>query len=142
MLVFAGPIVTQEDEVRAELLLHRQRAGRGFTIVEVLVAMTVTGVGLLAVFTALRMAHSTAGLISDEQQAQQLAQRHMTSLLVEPIQRMGVQTGQTGRFSWQHAIRRTKDPDLAEVVVSVRWAHQGQQRKFQLVSLRPLATNP
>jgi len=130
--------VAQEDGVCAELPVSRRRAVRGFTIVEVLVAMTVTSVGMLAVFTALRMAHSTAGLISEQQQAQQLAQRHMTSLLVEPIERMGAQTGQTGRFSWQHAIRRTKDPDLAEIVVSVRWAHQSQRREFQLVSLRSL----
>ncbi len=51
---------------------------RGFTLVEVLVAMTVASVGLLAIFAALRLAGSTADMVRNQQQAQLLAEVHMT----------------------------------------------------------------
>lgn len=112
-----------------------------FTLVEVLVALTVASVGLLAVFTALRMAGATASLVHNQEQAQRLAERHMTSLLVERIEHMGSQKGQEGIFAWEDVTRATKDPDLAEVAVTVQWPHQGRTMRFQLVSLRPVATS-
>jgi Tfp pilus assembly protein PilV len=106
--------------------------------VEVLVALTVTSVGLLAVFGALRMAGATANLVHNQDQAQRLAERHMTSLLVERVESMGSRKGQEGIFSWEDVIRTTKDPDLAEVVAVVQWLHQGRMMRFELVSLRPV----
>jgi prepilin-type N-terminal cleavage/methylation domain-containing protein len=116
---------------------HHTRSS--FTLVEVLVALTVASVGLLAVFTALRMAGATASLVHNQEQAQRLAERHMTDLLAAPIKQMGNQKGQEGIFAWEAVTRAAKDADLAEVVVTVRWLHQGRTMRFQLVSLRPVA---
>jgi Tfp pilus assembly protein PilV len=109
--------------------------------VEVLVALTVASVSLLAVFTALRMAGATSSLVHNQEQAQRLAERHMTSLLVEPIKEMGSRKGQEGIFAWEDVIRTSRDPDLAELVVTVQWLHQGRTMRFQLASLRPVATS-
>ena len=137
-----GDLGTQTDGVQVRLNIHPPRHPRlGFTLVEVLVAMTVTSVGLLGVFGALRMAAATANLVRLQEQAQRIAERRMTGLLVEPIEQMGSRKGQEGAFAWEDAIRTTKDPDLAEVVVTVQWLHQGRQMRFQLVSLRPVATS-
>jgi Tfp pilus assembly protein PilV len=137
----AGEIGTQVDGVQAKLAgpLHHTRSS--FTLVEVLVALTVASVSLLAVFTALRMAGATASLVHNQEQAQRLVERHMTSLLVEPVKQMGSQKGQEGMFAWEDVLRASSDPDLAEVVVTVQWLHQGRTMRFQLVSLRPVAAS-
>jgi hypothetical protein len=101
--------------------------------------MTVAAVGLVAVFSALRMASTTADLVRNQDQAQRLAEGYMTALLVEPIRQMGTRKGQDGRFSWEQAIRSAKDPDLAELVVTVQWVQQGRSMSFRLLSLRPVA---
>lgn len=114
----------------------RTGTGRGFTVVETMAAMTVLGIGLVGVFGSLRVASSLAGQIREQETAQLLVERRMTSLLAVPIKQLGTETGQEGMFTWTQEIRPSKDPDVAEIVVMASWAHQGRQLRFQLVSLK------
>lgn len=111
---------------------------RGFTVVEVLVAMTVTGIGLLAVFEALRMANDAAGRIRDEEAAQLLAERRMTALLTGSLEQMGTRKGSEGKFDWEEKVRSSRQPNIAEIVVAVRWRHRGRPFAFELASLREI----
>lgn len=113
-----------------------QQRRQGFTIVETMVAMTVLGVGLVGVFGTLQVVNSLAGQIREQEAAQLLAEQHMTSLLAGPIDVMGSKDGQEGLFKWVESIRPGKNRDIAEVVVTVAWLHQGRPLTFQLVSLK------
>ena len=114
----------------------------GFTVVEAMVAMTVLGVGLVAVFGSLRIANSLAGQIRQQEAAQLLAERRMTTLLARPIEQMGIQTGQEGIFTWNEEVRPSRNPDVAEVVVTASWMHQGRPLRFQLLSLKAIDARP
>ncbi len=111
---------------------------RGFTIVEVLVAMSVTAIGLMAVFGALRTANDAAGRIRDEEAAQLLAERRLTALLAEPLEQMGTRKGSESKFDWEEKVRSSRQPKVGEIVVTVRWLHQGRPFAFELVSLREI----
>jgi type II secretion system protein I len=115
-----------------------QTPSRGFTIVEVLVAMTVCGVGLIAVFQAMRIASDAAERISNEATAQLLAESHLISILSRPLSQMGTHDGSEGKFTWIEQIRPSKHPKLAEVVVQVKWRQRGRNLAFRLASLKAM----
>lgn len=119
----------------------RGASAGGFTIVEVLVAMTVTGIGLVSVFGALRMASDVTDRIRNEQTAQLLAESHMTRLLCCPAEQLADDEGEAGKFTWQETVGASRVPDVAEVTVTVGWQHRGRKFSFELVSLRETTGN-
>lgn len=117
--------------------LSRNRCN-GLTIVEVLVALTVTGVGIVAVFGALNAANEAADRIRNEEYAQLLSERLITTLLAEPLKQMGTKQGSEGKYSWEEQVRPSQQPDIAEIIVTVRWQHRGRPFEFSLASLRAI----
>ena len=120
---------------------------RGFTLLEVLVALTILGVAIVALMQlssqGLRLLH----LSDDYQQAVIVADRvaRATDALVE-----GVDAGQDGRFQWERRISVVPVPEeltpgagpqlrLYALSVGVRW---GRDRTLELASLRAVAEGP
>jgi len=120
---------------------------RGFTLLEVLVALTILGVAIVALMQlssqGLRLLH----LSDDYQQAVIVADRvaRATDALVE-----GVDAGQEGRFQWERRISVVPVPEeltpgagpqlrLYALSVGVRW---GRDRTLELASLRAVAQSP
>lgn len=98
--------------------------------------MTVIGVGLFAVFEALLITSDLSDQLRNEETAQRLAERHITSILAKPVSEFGTQKGTEERFNWEETTRASRHPNLMEVTVKVQWTQQGKSRDFQLVSLR------
>lgn len=117
---------------------------RGFTLLEVLVAMTILGMAIVALMQlssqGLRLLH----LSDDYQQAVTVADRiaRATDELAE-----GVDAGQEGRFRWERRITVVPVPEeltpgagpplrLYALSVGVRW---GRDHTLELASLRAVA---
>jgi type II secretion system protein I len=120
---------------------------RGFTLLEVLVAVAILAVAIVALMQlasqGLRLLHRA----DDYQQAVIVADRvaRATDALVE-----GVDAGQDGRFQWERRISVVPVPEelapgagpqlrLYALSVGVRW---GRGRTLELASLRAVAEGP
>lgn len=120
---------------------------RGFTLLEVLVALTILGIAIVALMQlssqGLRLLH----LSDDYQQAVIVADRiaRATDALAE-----GVDAGQEGRFHWERRITVVPVPEeltpgagpplrLYALSVGVRW---GRDHTLELASLRAVAERP
>ena len=120
---------------------------RGFTLLEVLVALTILGIAIVALMQlssqGLRLLH----LSDDYQQAVIAADRiaRATDALAE-----GVDAGQEGRFRWERRITVVPVPEeltpgagpplrLYALSVGVRW---GRDHTLELASLRAVAERP
>lgn len=120
---------------------------RGFTLLEVLVALTILGIAIVALMQlssqGLRLLH----LSDDYQQAVIVADRiaRATDALAE-----GVDAGQEGRFRWERRITVVPVPEeltpgagpplrLYALSVGVRW---GRDHTLELASLRAVAERP
>ena len=120
---------------------------RGFTLLEVLVALTILG---LAIVTLLQLSSQGLRLLSlsdDYQQAVLVADRvaRATDTLRE-----GVVGGREGRFLWERRVALVPvaeeltpgagpQPRLYGLSVAVRW---GSNRALELASLRAVAEPP
>jgi len=107
-----------------------------FTIVESLVALTIMGVGTLAVIGAIRLAADATDRLREECLARQVAEAHMVRLLQRPGRPPRGAHGVAGRFMWEEKVRPGRVPGTAELIVTVRWYHEGRMRTFELVSIK------
>jgi general secretion pathway protein I len=122
-------------------------SSRGFTLLEVLVALTILAVAIVAFMQlssqGLRLLH----LSDDYQQAVVVADRvaRATDVVEE-----GAESGQEGRFRWERHLRLVPVPEeltpgagpqlrLYALSVAVRW---GRDRTLELASLRTVAERP
>ncbi|HXA95177.1 MAG TPA: prepilin-type N-terminal cleavage/methylation domain-containing protein [Candidatus Dormibacteraeota bacterium] len=122
-------------------------SSRGFTLLEVLVALTILAVAIVAFMQlssqGLRLLH----LSDDYQQAVVVADRvaRATDVVAE-----SAETGQEGRFRWERRLRLVPVPEqltpgagpqlrLYALSVAVRW---GRDRTLELASLRAVAEKP
>jgi type II secretion system protein I len=120
---------------------------RGFTLLEVLVALTILAVAIVALMQlssqGLRLLH----LSDDYQQAVVVADRvaRATDVLEE-----GADAGQEGRFQWERRVSLVPVPEaltpgagpqlrLYALSVAVRW---GRNRTLELASLRAVSETP
>jgi len=120
---------------------------RGFTLLEVLVALTILG---LAIVTLMQLSSQGLRLLSlsdDYQQAVIVADRVARST---DTLREGVDGGREGRFLWERRValvpvaeELTPDagppPRLYALTVAVRW---GSNHALELASLRAVAEAP
>jgi general secretion pathway protein I len=122
-------------------------SSRGFTLLEVLVALTILAVAIVALMQlssqGLRLLH----LSDDYQQAVVVADRvaRATDVVEE-----GAESGQEGRFRWERHLRLVPVPEeltpgagpqlrLYALSVAVRWS---RDRTLELASLRTVAERP
>jgi len=122
-------------------------SSRGFTLLEVLVALTTLAVAIVALMQlssqGLRLLH----LSDDYQQAVVVADRvaRATDVFEE-----GAEAGQEGRFRWERRLRLVPVPEeltpgagpplrLYTLSVVVRW---DRNRTLELASLRTVAERP
>ena len=119
---------------------------RGFTLLEVLVALTILGLAIVALMQlssqGLRLLHTA----DDYQQAALLADR--VARAVDVVQE-GAQTGQEGPFRWERRVVPVPVPEaltpgagppvhLYELSVAVRWG----RNRLEVASLRTVAEAP
>jgi type II secretion system protein I len=124
------------------------RSARGFTLIEVLVALLVLSIAVVAVLQLFGGGLRLARASSDHLEAILLAEARMTEIGGQTLEE-GVSEGTEGVYRW--ARRVVVDPSLlpddqepeigprlrlARVTVEVRW---GRNRQVELVTVRPVS---
>lgn len=115
---------------------------KAFTLVEVLVALTVAGVGLIGAIGALSQAGSAAERVEHLRRAELLAESQLNQAVVGPLTQMGRAEGRSGRFEWVVEIVPSRHPRLAEVVVTVTWREGVRRGRYRLATLRSIPSEP
>jgi general secretion pathway protein I len=117
---------------------------RGFTLLEVLVALMILSIGVLAVMRALTMVTHSAAELRDRQLADWVAQNRLAELRVQGLfPAIGTGEGvvvQAGRsFRWRQEVKATPNPLFRRVDVRV-FAESGDNALAQLsgFAVRPL----
>lgn len=97
---------------------------RGVTLLEVLVAGLLLGIGLVAGLNTIGQAAATARQLEDRERALMLARSKMEEILKEPVLQMGSDQGQgegsSAGYEWQAVIEASQHPSLVVVVVTAR----------------------
>ncbi len=120
---------------------------RGFTLLEVLVALAILGLAIVTLLQLSSQGLRLLGLADDYQQAILVANRIARS--TDPL-REGVVGGREGRFFWERRVALVPvaeeltpgagpHPRLYALSVAVRW---GSNRTLELASLRAVAEVP
>jgi type II secretion system protein I len=132
--------------------IPRSRAGettardaRGFTLVEILVALSILSVSLTVLFSIFTMNLARARQSEDEMAARTLAQSLIAQADAVGDPQMGARSGTAGReFAWRLDLRpygkntSSSGMALAGVTASVSWNGSGGRRSLTLYSLRPV----
>jgi general secretion pathway protein I len=112
------------------------RPGRGFTLVEMLVAVAVLAIAMAAILTGMARHADNAGYLREKTVALWVAHNHLTELeLQSGWPNVGKSDGEVEmagkKWKWVAEVKKTSDDHLRRVDISV----QGPGRKESLVSL-------
>jgi general secretion pathway protein I len=104
----------------------RQRPGRGFTLIEVMVALAIVSIGLIAVFNAIiQMAHSTS-VLRERAMADWIAMNEISAIRIAgnfpDIGNFDGTTEFAGReWRWEAEISETGVSDLRRIEMAVAY---------------------
>lgn len=113
---------------------------RGLTLLEVLVAMVVVAIGLVAILQALGACLQAEIRAQERQTASMLAAEKLSEILKEPSIAVGRESGEFGEdfpeHDWEAEISETEVPGLDLVTVTVRYRVGRKQRTYELSALK------
>jgi prepilin-type N-terminal cleavage/methylation domain-containing protein len=128
----------------------KRRNRAGFTLLEVLIAMVILSVAVVALIQTASQGLRLLKVSSDHQEAVALGDR-LVRAVDSPVE--GMESGQEGQFSWERRVRvmavldelsptSGPAPQLLALSVAVRW---GNGRTVEVATLRTIqgtATTP
>ena len=120
---------------------------RGFTLLEVLVALAILGVAVVASIQGFAQGLRLLKLAGDHQDAMMVADQKLREV-VDPSE--GTEEGTETRFRWKRTVERVVTPELAnaprptpwtvyQIDVHVQW---DERREVYLATLRTVSTVP
>ncbi len=131
--------------------MHRphRKPQEGFTLLEVLIALAVVAIGMLAVIGTAATSTRRAGELRDETFAHWVAMNELTTLRLAPAwPHLGTLKGDSDmagqKWDWQANISKTSDPALlrADIAVSSALAPQAVINSLTGFIGRPLPVAP
>ena len=113
-------------------MTNKGRGQPGFTLIEVLVALVIVALGLLAAFGQVNQTLTTASRLRDKTFADWVALNQLTAQrLTGEFPAIGSSSGETemGRAKWRYTVKvdKTDFEDLRQIDVSVAFADKPEQ---------------
>lgn len=107
----------------------------GFTMVEVIVAMTLMGTTMTAIFVVLRMCSSVSNHTRMLTGSVLLAENLYTEIRLNENTAFETKEGQEDLYSWETKIAPTTLDNLGALHILVKWKEQQRQQQYELFSL-------
>jgi general secretion pathway protein I len=119
----------------------RRRPDAGFTLLEVLVALAILGMAVVAAIQGFAQGLRLLKLSGDHQRAMLLADLKAREIVIPDEGREG---GTEGSFQWERTTRLVATPELTPVGVPPRWrvyeiavrVHWDEARQVEVATLR------
>jgi general secretion pathway protein I len=112
-----------------------RRAPRAFTLVEVIVALTLLGIALLAVFGALRTCVQATHHARMLTGSVLVAERLLAEVRLDRQCVFATREGRADPYRWRLRVAPTPVESLGAVYVQVTWSEQQRQQQYDLFSL-------
>jgi general secretion pathway protein I len=156
----ASEIQTQDARRKTRDARHPAPSSAGFTLLEVMVALSVLAIGIVAVLELLGGSLRLGTKATRHTQAALYAQQEMDRLFAQTTLEDGEESGELpGGYYWHARVQEIHPDDantrlqpqrqsqtdffhLKEIEVSVRWEEGEGQQSFALHSLRTLTEQP
>lgn len=120
------------------------RGDGGFTLLEVLIALAILSLAVVAVIQGFAQGLRLLKVAGDHQQAVLLADQKAREVVI-PIE--GHEQGQEGAFDWERRVSKVGTPDLQRTPATAKWhvyqidvkVRWGDRRALELTTLRTSA---
>ena len=120
-------------------MIRRLRSNPGFSLVEMMAAMSIFGIAAFALIESTTVCLRSAATFVGYTQAVFLAEQEMEETLAGGWLIPGTSTGGFGArypaHSWRRNIERTDRKGLYQVRVTVTWSEHDRQREYVLTTL-------
>ncbi len=114
---------------------------KAFTLLEVLVASTILGIGILGVLGAFSISMRASSRAMRLDEAVTIAQREMELTTSAGMAAMGPRKGNQDIFQW--TVDLADRPDgLTMAAVSVTWPQRGQMQQYRLAEIFSVPQEP
>ena len=116
-----------------------RRSLAGFSLVEMLAALGIFSLGVVATLQVFTVCLRSTGISRDYTRASFLAQELMEEALAEGNFTVGQESGDLSDVfpgaTWTREVSETETAGLYSVRVSVLWSERGRERVFELTTL-------
>ncbi|MGH8271687.1 MAG: type II secretion system minor pseudopilin GspI [Gammaproteobacteria bacterium] len=117
----------------------RPGVSRGFTLIEVLVALAVIAIGLLAVLAVASQGTRISSELQQRNFANWVAQNEIARLHLDPKwPKLGDSNDDvemaSQKWHWEATVEKTQDPDLRRVTITVSLASQPDQSVTKMIA--------
>jgi type II secretion system protein I len=131
--------MTRKNNFKRQVPIRIKRLTVSFTLIEVIVAVTVFGTAMVAVFGVLSVCSNASHHARMLTHAVLLAQSQLAELRLLDKPSFQITEGSKDLYKWQTQVVKTpNDEDLAAVKVVVTWNEQQREQRYELLSLMKL----
>lgn len=102
-----------------------------FTLIEILVAVTIVGAGILGVVAAFSVSLQAGSESARIRDAVRIAERQMELKVAEPAERLGDDRGSEGAYTWNLNLSQASE-GLVLARITVTWSQRGRPQSFRL----------
>ena len=117
--------------------IPNRRDQRGFTLLEIIVALTIAALSLPPLLQAFSMGTKRQSMIENKTTALYLLKLRMSEIEMIGELEAGSEEGEFGsnsRFKWNSDISESDTDGLYEVKVTVFWQEMGQEKSVELTT--------
>ena len=117
-----------------------QKEKTGFTLIEILITLTILAAALPALLQAFTTATRSQGLSDDSTTALYLLKFRMAEIEMEGYPDVGQETGEFGentRYFWRSVVEDIESEEvenIRQVMVTVTWQHKNRERSMSMTT--------
>ena len=121
-------------------IIHPDSGAAAFTMVEIIVALTILSVTMVAVFGSMRMCATAAHHTRMLTKSVLLAENLLAETMLTGNTTYETREGRKDLYQWKVQIAPTPVENLGAVHVQVQWLEQQRPQKYELFSLVQMKT--